>query len=49
MYLDSLIALIKIQEANDFLESIDEELVKKDEIQKEVTEPSTDQYDSMQN
>ncbi len=34
MYLESLIGLNKTQEANDFLESIDEELVKKEEIQK---------------
>ncbi len=34
MYLESLIGLNKNQEANDFLESIDEELVKKEEIQK---------------
>lgn len=34
MYIDSLIGLNKIKEANDFLKSIDEELIKNQEIQK---------------
>ena len=34
MYIDSLIGLNKVKEANDFLKSVDEELIKSQEIQK---------------